>query len=88
MKKTLIAFAAAATMAAGMAATASTAEAKVHLDVHVGLPGYGYGGGYYPVYDGPYFYDDGPGCGYEWVKHKKWIHGHKKVWFTKEYVCG
>ena len=50
---------AAAAVAASLTALAPVqqAQAKVHIDVGIGLggggfyPGYGYGGGYYPVYD-------------------------------------
>jgi hypothetical protein len=85
IRKTLIAAAALALLAG---AASSQAEAKVHINgtINIGLPG-GFDG--YPYYgDGPYFYDEDPGCGYEWVKHKKWVNGHKKIWYSKEYVCG
>jgi hypothetical protein len=83
MKKTLIAFAALASLAAGMAATASTAEAKIHLNLFVN------GGGFYdPGYYGPSYYDDSPDCGYVTVKKVKWINGHKHVFWKKQLICG
>jgi hypothetical protein len=85
MKKTLIAFAALASIAAGMAATASTAEAKIHLNLNVNA----FGGGFYdPGYYGPSYYDDEPDCGYVTVKKVKWINGHKHVFWKKQLICG
>jgi hypothetical protein len=92
MKKTLIAFAAVATLAVGMAATVSTAEAKIHLhgNINIGLPGIGYGPGYYDSGYGFYdtgFYDDSADCGYVKVKKVMWIDGHKYVTWKKKLVC-
>ena len=56
--KSLIAAAAVAVSLTALAPV-QQAQAKVHIDVGIGLggggfyPGYGYGGGYYPVYE-PY----------------------------------
>jgi hypothetical protein len=84
-RKTLIALAATAALATGMAATA---EAKTHIDLNIGLGGFG--GGYYGGGYGGGYYDDGyygGDCGWQWVKVKKWnpwVHHfvikHKKVW--------
>jgi hypothetical protein len=86
MKKTLIAAAALASLAAGMAATASTAEAKIHVNLNVGLlgGGYGYGGGFY---DPGYYYDDTPDCGWEYGPVVKWKHHHKVIVYGKHWVC-
>ena len=48
--------------------------AAAMIGIHSGGPGAG-------------FYD---GCGWQLVKHKKWNAGYtrKKVYVTKEYVCG
>jgi hypothetical protein len=83
IRKTLIAAAALAVLAG---AASSQAEAKVHVDVHIGAPGLYIDTGY-PVWDADY-YDEDPGCGFQWVKHTKWKNGHKKIWYSKEYVCG
>jgi hypothetical protein len=81
MKKTLIAAVALASIAAGMAATASTAEAKVHLNLFVN------GGGFYdPGYYGPSYYDE-PDCHYATVKKVKWYNGQKHVFWKKKLVC-
>ncbi len=87
--KSLIAAAAITVAAAGMA---STAEAKVHFDVNVGVPGiyvgHGYYPGYYPVYDDGYsdgYYDED--CGWKKVKKVKWHNGHKHVVIKKKWVC-
>jgi hypothetical protein len=82
MKKTLIAFAAVASITAGMAATASTAEAKVHLNVFLNA-----GGFYDPGYYGPSYYDDTPDCGWEYGPVVKWKHHHKVVVYGKHWVC-
>jgi hypothetical protein len=88
IRKLIIASAAVATIAT---AASSAANAKVHFDVNVGVPGVYVGGPYYPsypVYDAGYGYgeyeDD---CGFKIVKKKKWIPGlgvykivKKKVW--------
>ncbi len=83
MKKTLIALTAAASIAAGLAATVSTAEAKVHLNVNVGLPGLFVDPGY-GYYDTGYY---APDCGYVTVKKVKWIDGVKYVSWKKKLVC-
>ncbi len=87
-KTTLIAAAALAAVTAGMA---STAQAKVNFDVHVGVPGFyghGYYPGYYPVYDDGYYGDD---CFTKKVKKVKWHdHGgfmHKHVTWKKKLIC-
>jgi hypothetical protein len=90
MKKTLIAAAALATIAAGMAATASTAEAKIHLhgNINIGLGGFGpafYDPGY-GYYDTG-FYDASPDCGYVKVKKVMWINGHKYVTWKNKLIC-
>jgi hypothetical protein len=85
MKKTLIAFAAVAAIATGMAATASTAQAKVHLNLFVN--GYGGGGFYDPGYYGPSYYDDEGDCHYATIKKVKWINGHKHVFWKQKLVC-
>jgi hypothetical protein len=86
MKKTLIALAALAALAAGTAATTTAAQAKVHVDVHLGGgfldPGY-YGPSYYDTG----YYDDSPDCGYVTVKKVKWINGHKHVFWKKQLIC-
>lgn len=90
MKKTLIAFAALATIATGMAATASTAEAKLHLHGNINIGLGGFGPGYYDSGYGYYdtgYYDDSPDCGYVTVKKVKWIDGHKYVSWKKKLVC-
>jgi hypothetical protein len=88
-KTTLIAAAALAAVTAGMT---STANAKVHVDLHFGTPGIyagpGYYPGYYPAYDDGYYGDE---CFYKKVKKVKWHdHGgfmHKHVTFKKKLVC-
>jgi len=75
---------AAAAVAASLTALAPVqqAQAKVHVDINLGLGGgyypdygYGYGGGYYPVVD-PY-YGGGKSC---WqVKHKLKMMNFKQV---------
>jgi hypothetical protein len=86
--KTLIAAAALTAVTAGMA---STAQAKVNFDVHVGVPGIyvGPGYGYFPAY-----YDDdyyGGDCFTKKVKKVKWHdHGgfmHKHVSWKNKLVC-
>jgi hypothetical protein len=52
MRKILLAIAACATLAGGMAATTAPAEAKVRVFLGIGSPGY-----YDPYYD-PYYNDD------------------------------
>ncbi len=83
MKKTLIALAALATIAAGTAATTTAAQAKVHVNLNVGIPGLiDVGPGYYE----PAYYDE-PDCSYVMVKKVKWIDGHKYVSWKKKLVC-
>ena len=85
MKKILIALAAVTTLAAG----ASAAQAKVHFDVNVGLPGLYVGhGGYAPVYvsDDYYGYEE-PSCHYVKIKKVKWVNGYKVITFKKKLVC-
>jgi hypothetical protein len=72
---------AAAAVAASLTALAPVqqAQAKVNVDINLGVngfyPGYGYGGGYYPVYE-PY-YGGGKSC---WqVKHKLKMMNFKQV---------
>jgi hypothetical protein len=81
MKKTLIALTALAALAAGTAASTTAAQAKVHVDVHLG------GGFYDPGYYGPSYYDDYSDCGYMMVKKVKWHNGHKHVFWKKKLVC-
>jgi hypothetical protein len=89
IRTTLIALAAAG---AAALALAPSAQAKSHIDINVGigLPVSGVYADPGPVYvDDDYGYDDDGGCYYVKVKHKKWKpDGTKKVWFTKELVCG
>jgi hypothetical protein len=85
MKKTLITFAALSSLAAGMAAAASTAEAKVHVNLNIGLPGIGFGPGYY---DSGYGYDDSPDCGWVYGPVVRWRHGHQVVVYKNHWVCG
>jgi hypothetical protein len=82
MKKTLIAFAALASIAAGLAATASTAEAKVHVNLNIGLGGFGPG-----YYESGYGYYDAPDCGWEYGPVVKWRHGHQVVVYKNRWVC-
>jgi hypothetical protein len=90
IRKLLIASAAVAAIAT---AASTAANAKIHFDVNVGVPGVYVGGpAYYPpsypVYDAGY-YDDEEDCGYKIVKKKKWIpylHAYKIV-KKKVWVC-
>ena len=82
MKKAFIALAALATLAAGTAAATTAAQAKVHFDVNVGIPGLYVGPGYYE----PAYYD-APDCGYVMVKKVKWVHGHRHVFWKKKLIC-
>ena len=84
IRKSLIALAAAATFA-GFAASQAEAKIQVNGYINLGLPGIYVGSGY-PVYD-DYSWDE-PDCGWQLVKHKKWKNGHKKIYYTKEWVCG
>ena len=79
MKKIILATAAVAAIAAGT----SAAQAKVNLDLHIGLPGL-YAPAYEPV--GYYGYDE-PDCHYVTVKKVKWVNGYKVVKFKKKLVC-
>jgi hypothetical protein len=85
-KTTLIAAAALAAVTAGMT---STANAKVHVDLHFGAPGIYVGHGYYPGYYPADYYGDE--CFYKKVKKVKWHdHGgfmHKHVSWKKKLVC-
>lgn len=85
IRKSLIALSTAAVMATGIAATASTAEAKTHLNIGVYVPGIsvGYGDGYW---DGDYYGDD---CHYEWKAYKKWNKTHTafKIKHKQVLVC-
>jgi hypothetical protein len=79
MKKILIATAAVAALAAG----ASAAQAKVHFDVNIGVPGF-----YAPIYEPVgYGYGYDPECHYVTVKKVKWVNGYKVVKFKKKLVC-
>jgi hypothetical protein len=80
MKKTLIAFAALATLATGMAASTTAAQAKIKVDLHLG------GGFYDPGYYEPSYYDE-PDCYYAKVKKVKWINGYKHVFWKNKLVC-
>jgi hypothetical protein len=90
IRKLLIAGAAVAAIAT---AASSAAQAKVHFDVNVGVPGVYVGGpAYYPpsypVYDAGYDdYDDD--CGFKVVIKKKWNWNHSayKVVKKKVWVC-
>jgi hypothetical protein len=84
-RKTLIALAATAALAGGVAATTASAEAKTIINVGLGFGGfggYGYGGYYGGYYGGGY-------CGPHWVTHKVWNWNHTyKIWVTqKVYSC-
>ena len=85
MKKTLIALAALATLAAGTATTTTAAQAKVHVNLNVGVPGLYVGSGY--GYYEPTYYDYSPDCGYVTVKKVYWIDGHKVIKWKKKLVC-
>jgi hypothetical protein len=76
MKKILIALAAVTAIGAG----ASAAQAKVHLDLYLGGPGY-YG------YETPYYVDYGPKCFYKKVKVVKWIYGEKHIFWKTKKIC-
>ena len=91
-RKSLIALAATAALATGIAATTTAAEAHHHhgLDITLGFGGFG-GGGYYGggIYDSGYDggFDGGYGgsCGYQWVHHKVWNWNHTyKIWVTQK----
>ena len=90
IRKTLIALAAIATLATGMAATA---EAKTNIDFNIDIGG-GYhggghlGGGYYPDYGYGGYYDD-EDCFYKIKKVKVWNKWqHKYMWKKKKVlVC-
>jgi hypothetical protein len=81
--KSLIAAAALATLAAG---TASTAQAKIKVDLHVNAPGLYLGPGYYPAYYEDDFYY-GEECHWKKIKKVKWVNGHKVVKFKKKLIC-
>jgi hypothetical protein len=84
MKKIIIALTAVAALAAGSAA----AQAKVNIDLNIGLPGLHIGHGYVPAYEpvGYYGYDE-PECHYATKKIVKWHKGYKIVKFKKVLVC-
>lgn len=81
-------------------AAATTASAKVHVDLNLGLGG-GYPGYYpqpypyypaYPVYDGgseDYGDYDNSDCGYEYISVKKWnrYHDHYRILHKRVWVC-
>jgi hypothetical protein len=84
MKKLIIAIATVSALAAG----ASAAQAKVHFDVHVGVPGY------YPAYEAPYYPDYyepvtyyAPKCHFVKVRVVKWVYGEKVVVWRNKRVC-
>jgi hypothetical protein len=94
---------AASTVALLATAAASTASAKVHVDLNLNLGG-GYPGYYpepypvYPVYpvmhDGYDGYDDYDGydssdCGYEYITVKKWnrYHSRYRILHKRVWVC-
>lgn len=81
MKKTIIAIAAVSALAAG----ASAAQAKVHFDVNVGLPGLYVNPGYTPYYE-PTGYDESD-CHYVKVKKVFWRNGYKVVKFKTKLIC-
>jgi hypothetical protein len=81
MKKFIIALAAVSALAAG----ASAAQAKVHFDVNIGLPGIYVNPGYSPVYE-PIGYDE-PECHYVKVKKVFWKNGYKIVKWKNKLVC-
>lgn len=91
-RKTLIALAATAALATGMAATA---EAKTNIIIGIG-GGYGYGGGYGGgygccyggIYGGGYHDDYGydSDCQWYWVKYKKWNNSHTHFIIKKKKV--
>lgn len=94
MRKLLLAVAAAATLAGGIVAATAPAEAKVHVFIGVGAPGYidpyynpdYYGPGFYPdpYYPDPYY------AGYHPRRHHmhhpvrcKWVRAwHHHHWVT------
>ena len=76
IKSTLIAVSALAALAVG---ASSAAQAKLHFNINVQVPG-----AYVYVADG-YGYE--PECHYVTVKKVKWVHGYKVVKFTKKLVC-
>jgi hypothetical protein len=79
-RKTLIAIAAAGTLALGIGASTAPAEAKVNVYIGVGTPGF-YPGYHHHWHGGKYWH-----CHYKKVKvwsNKK----HKWVWVTKKTYC-
>jgi hypothetical protein len=97
MRKLLMSLTAAAALAGGIAATSAPAEAKVHVFIGVGSPGY-YDPGYYdPGFYDPGFYDPYYPAPY-YVAHRrhhvhhpvrcKWVrawHHHHWVTYKKCY---
>ena len=81
MKKIIIALAAVSALAVG----ASAAQAKVHFDVNIGLPGLYVNPGYNTYYE-PIGYDE-PECHYVKVKKVFWKHGYKYVKYVNKLVC-
>ena len=81
LRKSLIAIAATAALATGLAGTAE-AKTTINIGFGLGLDGGYYGGGYH---DHGWYDDD---CHYVTVKHKKVKqNGKVKVWFSKKLVC-
>lgn len=85
-RKTLMAIAAAGSIALGMGAATAPAEAKVHVWV---TPGWGYyGGGYYGGYHGHYRHHHHGNWHCHYKKVKVWNKHHtKKIWVTKKTYC-
>jgi hypothetical protein len=83
MRKILMALAAAATLAGGIAATTAPAEAKVRVFLGFGSPGY-YDPGYYdPGYYDPGYFEDEYNAPVYRVRHRSHhrVHCHwRKVW--------
>ena len=79
IKSTFIALSAVAALAIG---ASSAAQAKIHFDLNIVAPNYGYA----PIYvDDSYGYE--PECHYVTVKIVKWVYGHKVVKFKQKLVC-
>jgi hypothetical protein len=95
MRKLLIGLSAAVAMAGGIAASTAPAEAKVHVFLGFGSPGYydpGYGSGFYDPYYDPYGYDEPVYYHRRHHRHhavnchtvRRWHH-HHWVWVKKCY---
>jgi hypothetical protein len=84
MRKILIALTAAAALAGGMAATTAPAQAKVHVFLGFGSPGYydpGYG------YPDDYYYDDYRPVHFVRRHHHSRVHCHwRRVWHHHHWV--